>query len=910
MASLPLCFQECRVVKFTLSWLKDHLETGASLSAITQKLVSLGLEVESIYEPAKKLEGFVVAEIVEAGRHPEADRLSLCLADYGRKDRCQVVCGASNVRPGMKVAFAPMGVTIPSTGLPLKKGKIRNVESFGMFCSAAELELSQESDGILDLPSHLYNGMPLAEALKLDDPVIDISVTPNRSDCFSIRGIARDLAAGEMGVLKPLNNKVASGEFACPVQVHVENNSACSDFRIRLIKNVKNGQSPEWVQARLLAVGVKPISALVDVTNYLTYDMGRPLHVFDAAKVKGNLVVRLSRVGELFQALNGKEYILESGLTVVADETGIISLAGIIGGQRTACDNTTVDVLVESAIFDAVDIARAGRSVQIISDARTRFERGVDPLSTGLGLDAATPLILEWCGGTAGTIVRSPDKLAEPSCSIMLTVEKLQGLGGCDISIAEAKKYLEGLGFHTLTVSLSTLTVKPPSYRPDIQDAVDLVEEVLRLKGYDQILAVPLPAPETIPVVSGTVSTVKRALAGRGLNEVVTWSFMPRDLAQHFNNDKNIVQLVNPISENLSTMRPSILPNLLQTAFYNQDRAQATVQIFEVGPQFYEGNQQQVAAGILWGATGAGHWNQQSREFDIFDAKAHVLAVLDELGITESSLLIEASGSDYYHPGRKGCFRQGNKTLAIFGEIHPEIISLFHEKKKKTGSAEQENKGATGYKNGHDFYRYMGFEIFLDDLPQARRKRKVLNLSPYQALSYDFSLVTERDKPVNELVKILYKVDTQITEVNVFDLYPGFKRLQGCQAVGIKIRVEPHNGTFTATQTAELHEKIIESMDKSGAILRKDFYGVHIKNAMHNKPMEDIKKEFEACGVSSIKTSAVRVVKSQKTESGSASLDISCRAVSTLDPQGSITDEQNSRLNQAIESITGGVVHI
>ncbi len=789
-------------MKFTLSWLKDHLETTASLSEIAERLVTLGLEVESIEDPAEKLKGFVVADVVEAGRHPNADRLSLCFADAGTGTRIQVVCGAPNVRTGMKVAFAPEGVTIPSTGTVLKKGKIRDVESFGMFCSATELGTGEEGDGILDLNTSLPAGTPLAEALGLADPIIDIAITPNRSDCFGVRGIARDLAASGIGTLKPLSYKEEPGEFPCPITVTVEDSQACPDFQVRAIKGLRNGPSPEWVQRRLRAVGLRPISALVDVTNYLTFDLGRPLHVFDLNKIKGNLTVRLAKSKETLAALNGKDYTLDSGMTVIADDSGVLSLGGIIGGTSTGCLEDTVDVLIECANFDPIRTAQTGRTLSILSDARTRFERGVDPLSIPFGLDAAASLILDWCGGTLSeggvTTHKDPQPKEEP-LPITLSHEKLLRLSGCDTPMAEAKNFLEALGFTTISSNATELTVIAPSYRPDIEGPADLVEEILRLKGYDQIPAIPLPSPQMKTEEISIPSIVKRVLASRGLNEAVTWSFMQENIAQKFGGKDASLRLVNPISIEMDFMRPSMIPNLIQAAIRNQDRGQATVALFEVGPQFKEGSQALAATGLLAGQTGPRHWAQTPRLVDVFDAKAHALAVLNTLGVTESSLQIDATGPDYYHPGRKGSIKQGNRTFALFGEIHPGII------------ADMSGDGA-----------FVGFEVFLDQLPPLRLKKSTLQISPYQPVVRDFAFVVDEAILADQIVKTVAKVDRSlITAVHIFDAYTGDKLEKGKKSLGIQVRLEPQSGTLTDAQIMEVCDNIVASVSKAtGGVLR------------------------------------------------------------------------------------------
>jgi len=788
-------------MKFTLSWLKDHLETTASIAQIADKLVNLGLEVESIENPAEKYKGFMVATVLEAGRHPNADRLSLCYADAGNGERIQVVCGAPNVRAGMKVAFAPVGVTIPSTGSVLKKGKIRDVESQGMFCSAIELDLGQDADGIMDLDSTLPAGTPLADALGLSDPVIDVAITPNRSDCFGIRGIARDLAASGIGSLKPITYKAIQGTASCPITVTIEDSQNCQDFQFQVIRGVQNGPSPEWIQRRLLAIGLRPISALVDVTNYLTFDLGRPLHVFDLAKVKGNLIVRSAKTGETLMALNGKGYTLEEGMVVIADDSGVISLGGIIGGMSTACLEDTVDVLIECAAFDPIRTAHTGRALSILSDARTRFERGVDINSIRPGLDAATDLILQWCGGTLseGAVATQKNSQSPPQpVQITLTQKKLSSLSGIEIPLEEAKRYLEALDFTIISTDSTQLTVQVPTFRPDIEGPADLVEEVLRLKGYDQIPLATLP-PLKSKIESVSVSSVvKRVLAARGLNEAVTWSFMEENLAQKFGEVSPSLRLTNPISVELGYMRPSILPNLIQAAIRNHDRTQETVALFEVGPQYEATQQRLVTTGLIAGSTGPRHWSQPSRPFDVYDAKAHALAVLSSLSMAESSFQIDASGPDYYHPGRKGTLKQGNRVIAHFGEIHPIIL------------ADLKGEGP-----------FAGFEVFLDQLPPYRMKKSTLHLSPYQPVTRDFAFMGDKALTANDLVKAIRKSGAEpiakITELNIFDLfYKGLYVLPGMKSLGIEVCFEPQMSTLTDLQIKELCDKIEYAANEKG----------------------------------------------------------------------------------------------
>ncbi|MBX9804691.1 MAG: phenylalanine--tRNA ligase subunit beta [Alphaproteobacteria bacterium] len=789
-------------MKFTLSWLKDHLETTATLHEIAERLVNLGLEVEGFEDPAEKLKGFVVADVVEAGRHPNADRLSLCFANAGDGKRIQVVCGARNVRTGMKVAFAPEGVIIPSTGTILKRGKIRDVESFGMFCSATELGMGEESEGILDLDTTLPAGTPLAEALGLSDPIIDVSITPNRGDCFGIRGIARDLAASGLGTLKPLVYKNQPKAFPCPTTVTIEDSKACADFGGLVVRGVKNGPSPDWVQHRLKAVGLRPISALVDMTNYLTFDIGRPLHVFDLNKVKGNLTIRLAKAGETLTGLNSKDYTLDETMTVIADDSGVLSLGGIIGGMSSGCLEDTVDVLIECALFDPIRTALTGRNLSIITDARTRFERGMDPTSIPQGLEAAADLVVQWCGGTVSELTFATHKNPVPKQkppTYTLTHEKLLSLGGCDIPLTQAKSYLEALGFVTVSSTSSELTVVPPPYRLDIEGPADLVEEVLRLHGYDKIPLTPLPPPALTLEQISIPSIVKRVLASRGLNEAITWSFMDELLAEKFGKIDPSLRLSNPISIEMGFMRPSIIPNLIQAAIRNHDRGQGSVALFEVGPQFNEGAQVLAATGLLSGQTGPRHWAQPPRAVDIYDAKAHAFAVLATLGVTESSTQVEATGPDYYHPGRKGVIKQGNRVLALFGEVHPGIIN------------DLAGDGA-----------FAGFEIFLDQLPPLRLKKSPLQLSPYQSVVRDFAFVVDDAILAEQIVKAVGKADrTFISAIHIFDVYKGDKLEKGKKSLAIQVRLEPQSGTLTDAQITEVCDKIVSTVfQATGGVLR------------------------------------------------------------------------------------------
>ncbi|HWG78850.1 MAG TPA: phenylalanine--tRNA ligase subunit beta, partial [Stellaceae bacterium] len=619
-------------MKTTLAWLKTHLDTGASLDEIVATLVMRGLEVDGIENRAKGLAPFTVARVVSAEPHPNADKLRVCVVDTG-KERVQVVCGAPNARAGMLGVFAPPGATIPRSGMVLKHSAIRGVESRGMLVSGYELALSDDHEGIIELAPDAPVGAPFARVAGLDDPVLDIKITPNRADCLGVRGIARDLAASGLGRLLPLDTAPVKGSFRCPISVHLAgpDEKACPLFVGRLIRGVRNGPSPRWLQDRLTAIGLRPISALVDITNLITFDLDRPLHVFDADKIKGDLVVRGARPGETLAALNGKSYMLDSDMTVIADDSQVLSLGGVIGGESTGCTATTSNVYIEAALFDPVRTAATGRKLQLQSDARYRFERGLDPEFVRPGLEVATRLVLSLCGGEPSEIGMSG---AVPAWQrrYPFRPSRVQSLGGVDVPPAESKRILESLGC-TVTEQAGTFIVEPSSWRGDIEGEADLVEEVLRIHGYDHIPAVPLPRDTAMPKPALTpaqrrVDFVRRTLASRGLVEAVTFSFLPRALAELFGAAPDALRLVNPISADLDQMRPSILPNLLTAAQRNADRGFADGALFEIGPQYRDDTpegQDLVAAGVRTGRTGAKRWDDPGRPVDAFLAKADAL---------------------------------------------------------------------------------------------------------------------------------------------------------------------------------------------------------------------------------------------------------------------------------------------
>lgn len=798
-------------MKFTLSWLKQHIDTSASLGEICDKLTALGLEVESVTDPGKTLAPFIVAEILEAEKHPQADRLKVCKVNTG-KEVLQVVCGAPNARAGLKTVLARPGDVMPDSGEALKKGVIRGVESMGMLCARDELGLGSDHAGIIELAADAPVGGNFASFAGLDDPVIEINLTPNRPDCTGVYGIARDLAAAGMGTLKTASIEAVKGNGASgmPVTLEFQDAKACPYFVSRLIRNVKNGPSPEWLQRRLTAIGLRPISALVDMTNFLTFDRSRPLHVFDAKKIKGKIRVYAAKGGEMFKALNGKEYTLQPGMTVIGDDSGVISLAGVMGGESTSCDESTTDVLIESALFDAARTAQTGRALQISSDARYRFERGVDPASTRPGVELATRLVLEMCG-TPQTAVCDMDVAGQQPDHrrvIALPQDKCLRRAGVDVATAEQQKILSALGFD-VQAGKDAFQVTPPSWRPDIDGAADLVEEIVRVKGYEHVPATSLMPPAAVTPVAldaqdQRLNAARRALASQGLMEAVTWSFMPSAIAGQFGDVPPELRLVNPISSDLDVMRPSLIGNLILAAKRNADRGFADVGLFEIGPAFKDTTpegQTIVAAALRAGRT-ARNWAQPVRAVDAFDAKADAIAALAAAGAPTASLQITADAPAWYHPGRSGALRLGPSVLAYFGEVHPSVLA----------ACDAEGPMAIA-------------EIFTAAIPQSRAAgsaKPLLKMDALQAVSRDFAFVVDRAVTAARLVKAVRDADKNlIRDVNVFDVYEGDKVEAGKKSLAVSVSLQPGDKTLTDADIDAVAARITASVAKAvGATLR------------------------------------------------------------------------------------------
>ncbi len=788
-------------MKFTLSWLKDHLETNASLEDISNKLTAIGLEVEHIVDPGAALQPFIVAEIIKAEQHPNADRLRVCEVNTG-SGTLTIVCGAPNARAGLKTALARPGDIIPSTGQTLKAGTIRGVESQGMLCSEAELGFPETIDGIIELPEAAQAGQKLTDVLTASDPVIEINLTPNRADCASVYGIARDLAASGIGQLKTLRKSVVPGGYdsATTVTIAPEALADCPLFLGRTIRGVTNKPSPAWLQDRLRAIGLKPISALVDLTNYFTFDLGRPLHVFDSGRLNGNLIIRHGNDGEKLEALNGRTYDVKPSHLVIADDSAPVSLAGIMGGEVTGCTDDTTSVFLEVALFRPGIVASVGRELGITSDARYRFERGVDPAFLYDAIELATATIIELCGGEASEVVAAG---SEPHWRRELTLraERTETLGGVAVPVDRQMQILEALGFR-----FEGTSIIPPSWRADVESEADLVEEVLRIIGYDQIPAIPLPRlvattkPALTPLQKRP-AMARRLLASRGLNEAVTFSFASSQVLQHFEPQVESLKLLNPISAELDAMRTSLLANLVQAVARNEARGQHDASLFEVGPVYRESGQQTVAALVRAGHAVARGWAGAAREAGVFDVKADVLALLAGLDAPQG-FSVEATAPAWYHPGRSGTIKLGHKTLACFGELHPRIAK------------------ALGCGN-----RVAVAEVFIDALPEPRQKgtaKPLLALSPYQAVERDFAFVLAKDVSAGALLKAVRDADkTLIADADIFDVYTGKGVDDGQKSVAVSVTLQPTDRTLTDAEIEQACQAIVKSVgEATGARLR------------------------------------------------------------------------------------------
>ena len=801
-------------MKFTVSWLKDHLETDADAGRIAETATNIGLEVEAIEDKGASLAAFTVARVISAVPHPNADKLRLCVVDTG-SGTTQVVCGAPNAREGLVGVFAPPGTYIPGSDFTLGVAKIRGVESRGMLVSERELQLSNEHDGIIELPPGTAIGTPAAAALGLTDPVIDVAITPNRGDCTSVYGIARDLAAAGLGTLKDGTVAPVPVRFPSPIRTSLEfppdAENAAPMFAGRVIRGVQNGPSPEWLQKRLRAVGLRPISAIVDVTNLVAHDRGRPLHAFDAAKLKGHMRARLARSGETLLALDGKTYTLDGEMVVIADDLAARGIAGVMGGEETGCTEASTEIFLESALFDPVRTARTGRRLGIISDARYRFERGVDPEFVVPGLELATRLILDLCDGEPSDIAVAG---APPAWQRMIpfAAAEVKRLAGLDLPSSEIIRVLTNLGF--VVKGSDSMEVTPPSWRSDVHGPADLVEEIVRIHGLVHVPAVPMKRPYAVARAVLTpaqrrASAARRALAGRGFDETVHLSFVPRAHAALFGGADEARELENPISADLDAMRPSLLPSLLAAVQRNQARGFAQAALFEIGAQFESGMpgaQTNVAAGIRAGEPPR-HWTKAGQGIglgsDVFGAKSDALAALEAAWGQAVTAPVQAGAAPWYHPGRSGTIALGVKPLAFFGELHPRILAAF------------DLKGPVA-----------GFEIFLDAIPEpkarATKARPKLDASDLMALERDFAFVLDAGIPADQVVKAARAADRQLIErVEVFDLYEGKGVPQGQKSLAIAVRLQPKERTLTDAEIEAIAQKIVSAVAKAtGGVLR------------------------------------------------------------------------------------------
>ena len=801
-------------MKFTLSWLKEHLATEANLDVVVEALLGVGLEVEEVVNRAAALAPFTVARVKKADKHPNADRLRVCLVETDRGE-VQVVCGAPNARTGMTGIFAHPGTDIPGTGIRLEKGNIRGVESGGMLISERELMISDDHEGIIDLPGDIPIGTPAAQALGLDDPMIYVKVTPNRPDALGVRGIARDLAAKGLGTLKPLDATPVAGSARSPLEVELRftggDLTPCPLFIGRYFRGLTNGPSPGWLKRRLRAIGLRPISALVDITNYMTITYNRPLHVFDADKIRSPVHARFASEGEELLALDGRTYKLDPTMTVIADAQGPQGIAGIIGGEQSSCTPETVNAFMEAALFDPLRTAATGRRLGINSDARYRFERGVDPAFVAPGAEIASRMILDLCGGEASELLIAGEP---PSWTRSYTLRKVRvkALAGIDVPIPDQKRILSSLGFE-VAEAVGGFACKVPSWRPDIQGEADLVEEVTRIVGLDKVPLQPLPrshavAQPVLNVLQRRMLAARRTLAARGLTEAVTWSFLPAAHAELFSEGGRNPALVlaNPISSELTDMRPSLVPNLLAAASRNQARGFAEIELFEVG-QAYAGDRPEDetlrASGVRRGACHGRNWLEKPRPVDLFDAKADALAVLEACGAPMSNLQVVKGGPPWLHPGRSGTIQLGPKNrLAVFGDIHPRILQALDVKAPA-----------------------VAFEVVLNAIPSSRARsatRPALGVSDLLSVSRDFAFVVDDTVEAEKLVKAARSADkTLIADAVVFDVFSGGALGQGKKSLAIAVTLQPREHTLVDAEIEAVSQKIIASVIKAtGGTLR------------------------------------------------------------------------------------------
>ncbi len=788
-------------MKFSLEWLKDYLETEASVSEIAAKLNAIGLEVEDIEDPAERLAGFRVAKVLTAAPHPDADKLQVLTVDTGEGDPLQVVCGAPNARAGMKGVLGLPGAVVPANGMELRKSAIRGVESNGMMCSVRELELGDEHDGIIELPEDAPVGESFA-SYQGASPVFDVAITPNRPDCMGVEGIARDLAAAGIGVFRSHPRPAVKGAGACPVEIRTDDAEGCPAFYGRVIRGVKNGASPDWMQRRLLSAGQRPISALVDITNYVMLAHGRPAHVYDLAKLTGPVVARRATDGEEVLALNEKTYTLDESMTVIADDAGVHDIAGIMGGEHSGVSESTTDILIEIAYFDPKRIGVTGRKLGLASDARTRFERGVDPAFLDDGLAIVSQLAIDLCGGEASEVVRAGAPPSEPKL-IKFDPALTAKLGGVEVPADEQRRILEALEFGVS----EDWEVTCPLRRHDIEGSADLVEEVVRIHGLDKVESVALPRAEgvakpTATPQQGLERRLRRAAAASGLHEAITWSFISESEAKSVGGGRWVLE--NPISEDLKIMRPSLLPGLLSAVQRNLDRGQSAVRLFEIGRRYLEDGEHPSLAFVLAGDRLARGWqNGKGQAFDAYDAKSLVLSLLEAAGAPVANLMIMGEAGDFYHPGQSATLRLGPKNrLASFGTIHPTMLKTY----------------------GIDVPVVAG-GIHLDAIP-AKRSGGGFARAPYappalQAVTRDFAFLVPAGLAAGDLVRAVKGADKKnIVHARVFDVFAGQGVPEGRKSIALEVTLQPQEQSYKDADLKAISDAIVAAAAKQGGELR------------------------------------------------------------------------------------------
>jgi phenylalanyl-tRNA synthetase beta chain len=795
-------------MKFSLEWLRDYLDTGTGVQEIADTLNRIGHEVEGIDDPAERLAGFRVAKVLTAKKHPDADKLQVLTVDAGHGEPLQVVCGAPNARAGMSGVLGLPGAVVPANGMELRRSTIRGVTSHGMMCSVRELELGEEHDGIIELPDDAPVGESFA-AYQNASPVFDVAITPNRPDCMGVYGIARDLAAAGLGRLKPIAAPKIEGQGPAPIDIRIEDREGCPAFYACVLSGVTNGASPEWMQRRLIAAGQRPINAVVDCTNYVMLGFGRPAHAYDLAKLSGGLVARRARDGEAIEALNGKTYTLDSSMTVIADDAMVHDIGGIMGGEHSSVTGATDDVVLEIAYFDPARIGMTGRKLGLASDARTRFERGVDPAFLDDGLAMLTALIVETCGGKPSDIVRAG---APPSDARMIAFDPMltERLGGVAIPEAEQRRVLEALDFDIG----ADWQVAVPLRRHDIEGPADLVEEVVRIHGLERVESIPLPRAEGVTKPTATPAQamerrLRRAAAARGLNEALTWSFLPEKEAAHFADGQTLWTLDNPISEEMKAMRPSLLPGLLMAVKRNADRGAAASRLFEIGRHYLRGqhgasDERPALALILAGEKAPRGWQSgKAQAFDAFDAKAEALALLEQAGAPIANLQVMDEAGAQFHPGQSATLRLGPKTvLARFGALHPATLKAF------------DIDGPV-----------MAAELYLDRIPVGKGKaefaRPPFAPPPFQPVIRDFAFIVPEDKSAGDLVRAVLGADRKaITDARVFDVFSGQGVPEGQKSLAIEVTLQPTEATFTDEDIQRLSDRITAAARQSGGELR------------------------------------------------------------------------------------------